>query len=92
MQHLAQRIEPDRLFLRDVVLVLDLVEDAEKDLVDKAAESRVESGRGHYGLREKDVSDPSYEDRGERGGRTFQTRARRCKVCVTCCKARSQAE
>lgn len=47
MQHFAESVQSDRLFFRDVGLVLDLVEDTKEDFVDETSESRVESSRSH---------------------------------------------
>lgn len=50
VQLLAELVEPDRLLLRDVRLVLDLLEHAQEDVVDERAESRVQCRRVHDGL------------------------------------------
>lgn len=79
VQHLAQLVEPDRLVLGDVGLLLDLVKHAQKDLVDEPAERRVQRRRRHDRLREESgvasVGEPCRRERGrERNAPSTQGR------------------
>jgi len=47
VKHLAESVETNRFFFRDIGLILNLVENSQQNFVDETSESRIESSRSH---------------------------------------------